>query len=105
MPRYIDAKELKNGVMTAMIDESSKDGDLPIRIGMLFCHFVDDTPAADVQEVKHGHWNVTIRLSNESTSVIGDCSVCGYRGGMRRWNFCPNCGAKMDEEDKYVKIH
>lgn len=27
------------------------------------------------------------------------CSVCRYRG-MRSWNFCPNCGAKMESEEK-----
>ena len=24
------------------------------------------------------------------------CSSCGYRG-VRSWNFCPYCGAKMEE--------
>lgn len=50
-------------------------------------------PAADVAPVVHGHW------------VYGcQCSVCGDRHGPYNarhkpyYNYCPNCGAKMDEE-------
>ena len=30
----------------------------------------------------------------ETTTAICYCSKCGY-GGNRRFNFCPNCGARM----------
>ena len=27
------------------------------------------------------------------------CSECGYRkDSQKKWNYCPNCGARMDEE-------
>ncbi len=43
---------------------------------------------ADVRENKHGHWTLEC-----------ECSVCGY--GVAPWsvgtNFCPNCGARMEE--------
>ena len=55
---------------------------------------IDDIPAADVAPVVHGRW------------VNGcQCSVCGDRHGPYNsrhrpyYNFCPNCGAKMDEEE------
>lgn len=38
--------------------------------------------------VKHGRW-----LDGNSRQP---CSVCRYRG-MKSWNFCPNCGAIMDD--------
>ena len=27
------------------------------------------------------------------------CSACGYRkDSQKKWNYCPNCGARMDKE-------
>lgn len=52
----------------------------------------------DAEPVIHGHW------INRRNSVY--CSRCGkgYRNGVGtisalNHNYCPNCGAKMDEED------
>ena len=57
---------------------------------------IDDMTAADVAPVVHGKW------------VNGcQCSVCGDRHGPYNsrhrpyYNYCPNCGAKMDEEVNY----
>ena len=51
-------------------------------------------PAADVAPVVHGRWVPTkAPFMNECE----DCSVCGYRTVWgHRYNYCPNCGAKMD---------
>lgn len=51
-------------------------------------------PAADVVPVVHGRWI-------EKTFLMGTsnfCSLCGCHYGMphEKYNFCPNCGAKMD---------
>ena len=52
-------------------------------------------PAADVVPVVHGRWEQTeAPFMNECE----DCSVCGYRTVWgHRFNYCPNCGAKMNE--------
>jgi hypothetical protein len=49
-------------------------------------------------EVVHGRWT----LADDGDGDV--CSVCGtdfcniiYETG--NWNYCPNCGAKMDLED------
>lgn len=54
-------------------------------------------PAADVVPVVHGRWEQTeAPFMNECE----DCSVCGYRTVWgHRFNYCPNCGAKMDGDD------
>ena len=54
-------------------------------------------PAADVAPVAHGRWEQTeAPFMNECE----DCSVCGYRTVWgHRFNYCPNCGAKMDGDD------
>ena len=60
---------------------------------------VINTPAADVQLVKHGKWE---RINPEH-ALIGKyrCSLCRKSHMMNRtevtnFQYCPNCGAKMD---------
>ena len=61
--------------------------------------FIDDIPAADVRPVVRGKW-INQRADSEM------CSACGVRfyisalfavGGNDEPNFCPNCGAMMEE--------
>lgn len=45
------------------------------------------------ERVKHGHWTINRRGNIE-------CSLCGnepYHDNKKNMNYCPNCGAKMDE--------
>lgn len=51
-------------------------------------------PAADVEEVRHGKW-----VELPPFKGIYTCSLCG-RWGEYHWNYCPHCGAKMDEVEK-----
>lgn len=54
-----------------------------------------------LEEVKHGHWIEVQRIHEEDHTAICECSLCGdtvwVYDGQRAWNYCPNCGAKMDE--------
>ena len=57
---------------------------------------LDAAPTADAVPVRHGQWETN---SDRPDTLI--CSVC--KCGFDMWkhdphNFCPNCGAKMDEE-------
>lgn len=51
-------------------------------------------PAADVAQVRHGHWRWDGRFRA--------CSICGSYVeftetlGASHWNYCPHCGAKME---------
>ena len=56
-----------------------------------------DIPTADVAPVRHGVW------ASEETAVT--CTACGRsydtdfeikRNVIRDFDYCPNCGAKMD---------
>lgn len=56
---------------------------------------INSVPNADVAPVRHGHWETN---SDRPDSLI--CSVC--KCGFDMWkhdphNYCPNCGAKMQE--------
>lgn len=56
-------------------------------------------PAADVAPVRHGRW---ISKNHHGYEWVFVCSNCGYIDGYPfndRPNYCPNCGAKMDEKE------
>ena len=64
--------------------------------GSVAAMFADAIPAADVVEVKHGRW-----VRCENFVDIEKCSLCGVGFVYPRfykYNYCPNCGAKMDGE-------
>ena len=78
--------------------------------GLNYKRILTDIPAADVAPVVHGRW---IPHREKSREYIGTvlvhvrydywlCDTCGYRveNGQPMYNFCPNCGAKMDGKIK-----
>lgn len=84
MPRYIDADDLEN------ITVVTYEGRLK-RI---------DAPTADVEEVKHGEWK-----GSDFIAGLLSCDKCGaqrnpnFKIGFGAWNYCPNCGSKMDGKE------
>lgn len=61
---------------------------------------IKNAPAADVQEVRHGNWIYTSRSPEWADC---ECSECGYKDLFANdmecfYNYCPECGAKMDKE-------
>ena len=54
-------------------------------------------PIADVAPVVHAHWIHKEYIQNNMViGIVGECSNCGKVRLID--NYCPNCGAKMDEE-------
>ena len=54
-------------------------------------------PSADVVEVKHGEWEKVSWWQHQNRYECNECSLCGCRVKPKfTYNFCPNCGAKMD---------
>lgn len=57
-----------------------------------------------LEEVKHGHWIEVQRIHEKDHTAICECSLCGdtvwVYDGQRAWNYCPRCGAKMDEVEE-----
>lgn len=99
MPRYIDADAALKRFEEIHGNESN----------LLNCYnadwivsFIETQPTADVQEVKHGRWieQVKIRKDGEVRLVHWQCSLCGCFLGTNIANYCPNCGARMFEEEK-----
>ena len=61
---------------------------------------IEDFYAADVVEVKHGKW--VLEREPDGTPYCFHCSICDDDfhciGITAAYNYCPNCGAKMDGE-------
>lgn len=81
--KYIDVESVKG--MT--IDGWELDG------------IFDEIPAADVQEVKHAHWED--EYYDEITELYyHTCSNCNTEITATCFdNYCPNCGAIMDGKE------
>lgn len=76
--------------MTRLIDADSIPwfvegvGDIPV----ITKEEIDDMPTVDAVPVRHGKWII------EDGHVC--CSECGEIS--KEYNWCPYCGARMDEE-------
>ena len=58
---------------------------------------ITDAPTVDAVEVVHGRW-----IEDVATDMIA-CTECGHAWNIidnctETFNYCPNCGAKMDGE-------
>lgn len=112
MSRYIDADKLKT---IKSIQSAGFNSIETIR------EWIDKQETADVVEVRHGYWFKDekfyhdIIVDGNPVCLYHTCSVCGVADeyitvherpngnhGIARHirNYCPNCGAKMDEKEQ-----
>ena len=105
MSRYIDADTFKRNIETAMEKMHLIAGVKGVDIGAVI-KAIDLMPTADVVEVRHGEWQY--EQLDEYKFYKVTCPYCGayYMGNYDAYhdpddfNYCPNCGAKMDGERK-----
>ena len=81
--RLIDADELKKEVGSYNPVKFTHEYGYVIRV-----EDIDHAPTID--PVKHGRWIEHGKDENR-------CSLCGWGVWVNTNNYCPNCGAKMDE--------
>ncbi len=56
---------------------------------------IEQAPVVDAVPVVHGRWESC--YEDWRHQLEGNkCSVCGYEYYGNLFNYCPNCGAKMD---------
>ena len=96
MTRYIDADEVKKAI------EESWDGCLGSsdshEITMNDLWVIDKVQTADVRKNVHAHWEEVDKYGNRRCSNCKSIEhVPTLMGKPIVWNFCPNCGAVMDE--------
>lgn len=103
MKRYIDVDELRAGV-DATNWYHIRDGRLvsgarsdlePLYKAADIVELVDSLEPADVAPVVHAHW-----INGEECSECGGLALMDYDGKAHiiQSEYCPCCGAKMDEE-------
>ena len=89
--RLIDANELMDGLksLTGMFTD-----EIGFAVSLKSVLWkIDALPTVDAVEVKRGRWED----SGIPKPLLSGCSVCGFIGcGAYSFNYCPNCGAKMD---------
>lgn len=63
---------------------------------------ISNFPAADVAPVAHGHWltweeKFPDKSPRKKNNLGTFCTICGNHADSQ-FDYCPNCGAKMDLE-------
>lgn len=58
----------------------------------------DNGDTIEISRVRHARW---IEQEKYTFGVMYDCSICDnlILDNGHSWNYCPNCGAKMDGGD------
>lgn len=59
--------------------------------------YLSEQPIVDAVEVVHGRWEPHPRHPGfDRCSVCCNCIIVDDWADNEKWNYCPNCGAKMD---------
>ena len=83
MARYIDADKIPYSDLNLII--------LPAVFA--YKDDIDKIPTADVAPVVHAHWIIYTHTMGK----VFQCSNC-MEVVNQKWDYCPYCGAKMNEE-------
>ena len=100
--RLIDADALK-----AVFEEKSSEAVCGVELCKAIISRIDEAPTVDAVPVRHGKW---IIRDNPGTGWYRvTCSECGedvtstapcigfFPNAKVTWDYCPSCGARMDE--------
>ena len=95
----------RQATLNAIIKELCiKDESYLLQSEKTIYNVVKKMPPVNPQEPKTGHWEW---IKYDSNPEIGNfhCSECNFIPASFNWaskhlNYCPNCGAKMESEDK-----
>lgn len=105
MDDYIKRENAKRAVWGCARDTGIDEAPFEYAEGLL-----EDVPSEDVAPVRHGRWIVGDSLpmhdiaGNLSWGNWYTCNQCEFKTyaierHITQYNYCPNCGAKMGEEE------
>lgn len=100
--RRIDADAARVKLQAAR--DKAPDGSAEKAAMDTFLYFLDACPTIEAEPVRHGTWQVwnsdCMRRNGKMQECrYYECSECWRRTAVKS-NYCPNCGAKMDLEEK-----
>lgn len=99
--RLIDADALKREMITALVDATRNPDIRKFHLSVRALDKIDEAKTVDAMPIKHAHWKsgdkfYNVKFCKQINAWI--CSECG-KCSLEYSEYCPNCGAKMDDED------
>lgn len=62
---------------------------------------IEDAPTIEAEPRKHGRWiNIKVSTTGESSAECSECGAIVHTTFTSTVNYCPNCGARMDEVEE-----
>ena len=61
---------------------------------------INNLKPVDAEPVRHGNWIIEYEVKDGRSMRCSECQMVFWVGSGRDGNYCPNCGAKMGEENK-----
>ena len=98
--RLIDAEKLAEVLNRYLAQLRNSGISVGLRMGINTClTFLNNANTIEAEPVKHGRW---VEKEKYTFGIMYDCSLCENRilDNGHQWNYCPNCGAKMDGGEK-----
>lgn len=89
-----------------LIDADTAAQYMPFNEAYVAAHFLNGVPTADAKPVIHAEWlgiDYDGYADGQPVIELWECSNCGYEhegDNTTLTNYCPNCGAKMESEEK-----
>ena len=101
--KYIDANKFKRVYESFNIKYKNSEAVVMIPVKSII-QSIENAEAADVAPVRHGRWigcdtQCGIACSICGTPVDDFCHSIDYIDLAYKPNYCPNCGARMNEGD------
>lgn len=98
--RLIDADAVMEDIKTSM--NCLTEVGIPINAEFLWGKLNDalgNAETVDAEPVRHGHWIEDDDGDGRHCSICGE-DYCYIISNCELYNYCPNCGAKMDEVEE-----
>ena len=98
--RLIEADELRNRFQNLSYDDWNQGVSTSwAEAYSEFADMIDDMPTVEAEPIRHGHWE-KLYTNNYKCSMCGSWWADDSDAYLIEFNYCPNCGAKMDEVDE-----
>ena len=94
--RLIYAEDLLGTLKRRILFIGSRNGKTMALFEAILRNLIKMTPTVDAAPVIHGHWDEGVHHDYCCCSNCRDVYILAEWLTDGKWNYCPNCGAKMD---------